>query len=474
MASGGRTRPAAGGTGHAVVLGAGMAGLAVAAALPQGFERVTVLERDTLPHEAASRTGTPQDRHLHLLLPSGADALEELLPGIGADLEAAGAVPCDADAIRMVLGGHRLAPAPTGQAGFVGSRPLVEAQVRRRVCAEAAVTVRQDHAVRGLALADDRRTVVGVRVADPTGAGGEATLPCDLVVDCTGRGSRTDRWFADAGYTPAPVDELRVDVRYATRAFDIADDVLGGDLHVLIGPTPDDPRGGAMTRVGTARWLVTLFAMAGAQPPGDRAAFEEFAGGLVVDDIAAAIVEGTEVGTAASYRFPANLRRRYEDLAEFPDGLLVVGDAVCSFNPIYGQGMSVAALEAAELGGRLRADGVPPTPSDWFEAIAPTVDAAWQLATGADLAVRCVEGRRGPVVRVTGAYLARLQAGAAHDRVLSRSFARTASLLDAPQALLRPGTAARVARAMLTGHARAVTHHPGRGARSRSGGPGSG
>ena len=474
MASGRRTRPAAGGTGHAVVLGAGMAGLSVAAALTQGFERVTVLERDTLPAGVGSRTGTPQDRHLHLLLPSGAAGLEEVLPGVRDDLMAAGAVPYDTNNLRAVLGGHRLVPAPMGQAGFVGSRPLVEAQVRRRVRDIASVSVREGRAVRGLVLSDDGRTVAGVRLADADGAEGEATLACELVVDGTGRGSRTDRWLADAGYRPAPVEELQVDVRYATRAFDLPDDVLGGDVHVLIGPTPDDPRGGAMTRIGTDRWLVTLFAMAGAQPPKDRAAFEKFAGELAVDDLAAAVTGATEVGDAASYRFPANRRRRYEDLAELPDGLLVAGDAVCSFNPIYGQGMSVAALQAAELARLLRADGSPPAPRDWFGAIAPTVDAAWQMATGADLAVRDVAGRRGPAVRATGAYLARLQAGAAHDPVLSRRFVRAASLLDPPQALLRPSTAARVARAVLRGRVRPVTHHPRRTARSGSGRPGGG
>lgn len=466
-----RHRGPTGATGHAVVLGAGMAGLTFAAALTHGFERVTVLERDTLPTEVGSRTGTPQDRHLHLLLPSGPAPLEALLPGLHDDLEAAGALAADVDRIRMVLAGHRLARAPTGRRGFIGSRPLVEAQVRRRVRAIDAVTVQQGRAVRGLAFAEGR--VVGVRVADPDTAEGESTLACDLVVDATGRGSRTDRWLAEAGYGPVPVDELRVDVRYATRAFELRDDVLDGDLHALIGPTPDDPRGGAMTRIGRDRWLVTLFAMAGAAPPEDLAAFERFAGDLAADDIRIALEEATEVGDAASFRFPANVRRRYEDVRALPDGLLVAGDALCSFNPIYGQGMSVAALEAAELARWLRA-GAPPSPAAWFDAIAPTVDAAWQMATGADLAVKRVEGRRAPSVRCSGAYLARLQAAASHDPVLSRRMTRAASLLDPPQALLGPTTAARVARAVVTGRARPARAHPRTRERSASGGPGGG
>ena len=427
------------------MIGAGIAGLAIAGALVDRFDRVTVIDRDGLPHDIGSRKGVPQDRHVHLLLPAGVDALEELFPGLPGEMVAAGAACGDVDRIRVALNGHRLARGRTGHTAVFASRPFIEAHVRRRVRDHPAIAIREASTVRGLVATPDRRRITGVRIS---ASGTEQTLPADLVVDCAGRGSRTPAWIAALGYAPPAVEELRVDVRYATLTFVLPSEALDGDRHVLVGPTPEGPHGGAMTHVGTDRWMVTLFAMGGKQVPMDPDAFQRFARRLPITDIHDAIRNGQAIAAPAGYRFAANTRHRYETLPAFPDGLLVAGDAVCSFNPIYGQGMTVAALEAVTLRRLVRRRTLP-APHGWFDAIAPTVEAAWELATGADLAISCIDGRRTLLTRAVNRYLRRVHAAARNDPVLAAGFMRVAGLLDPPRALLHPATVARVLRRTL-------------------------
>ncbi len=432
------------GTGHAVVMGAGMAGLAVAKALTAGFERVTIVDRDRLPVGTDHRPGVPQDRHLHLLLPSGVEALETLFPGLLEELCAGGATAGDTDRIRMCLNGHRLAPAHTGHRVVFASRPFVEAHVRRRVCEERRISVRDNVRIVGLAVSDDRGRVEGVELAASNG-GDPEVLPAEVVVDCTGRRSPVPSWLAELRHRPPEVEELDVQVRYATRRYELPDGVLDGDHHVLVGPTPAGPRGGAMTYVEDGTWLVTLFAMAGDRAPADGASFERFAEELPIPDIHEAIGAGRAIDDPAPYRFPANRRLRYERLDDLPGGLLVAGDAVCSFNPIYGQGMSVAAMEAQLLQARLRA-GTCPSARAWFRDVATVIDTAWQLAIGSDLAVEAVEGRRPLSTRILNRYLARLQAAATDDPRLTSRLTRVVGLVDPPSRLLWPTTVASVVR----------------------------
>lgn len=430
---------------HAVVIGGSMAGLTTAMALTERFERVTVLDRDHLPDGSDHRRGVPQDRHLHLLLPSGSSALEELFPGILDQMAAEGAICGDADLIRLSLNGQRLARAATGHTAVFASRPLVEAHVRRRVRSHPAIRIEGGRTVRGLAAAPAGRRVTGTWVATPGEGSSGQVLPADLVVDCSGRASRTPTWLSELGYVAPQVDQLEVGVRYATQTLRLPSEALEGDRHVLVGPTAVRPRGGAMTHIGHDRWMVTLFAMGGETGPRDPVEFLRFAGGLPVPDIHDALRAGEPDGSMAHFRFPANLRHRYEQLSAFPEGLLVAGDAVCSFNPIYGQGMSVAALEATTL-RRLIRDDAALDAHDWFRAIEPIVQDAWELAIGADLAVDGIEGRRPLKTRAANNYLRRLHAAAVDDPVLAQRFMRVAGLLDPPRALLRPATVARVMR----------------------------
>jgi 2-polyprenyl-6-methoxyphenol hydroxylase-like FAD-dependent oxidoreductase len=423
---------------RAVVLGASMAGLLAARVLTDSYGQVTVIDRDQLPQASSHRRGVPHGRHLHALLARGQQTLEELLPGLTAELVAQGAAGGDVLGNgRWYLSGHRLRQARTGLVALCLSRPFLEGHVRARVRALPNVRFLDACDVVGLATTPDGRRVTGARVQRRADGGADEVLSADLVVDATGRGSRTPLWLEALGYPRPQTEQVRIGLGYATRTYRLPPDALGGDLGVLHAPTPKHPRGAAFLRLEGDRWMVTLVGILGDHPPTDPDGFLAFARSLRFPDIYQAIGDAAPLDDPVAFRFPASVRHRYERLARFPDGLLVVGDAVASFNPIYGQGMSVAALEALALRRHL-ARGVAPQPRRVFRDLARVVDVPWDIAVGGDLVFPGVQGRRTLKVRLVNAYLARLHAAAAHDARLAGAFLRVAGLVAPPESLLRP------------------------------------
>jgi 2-polyprenyl-6-methoxyphenol hydroxylase-like FAD-dependent oxidoreductase len=350
------------------------------------------------------------------------------------------------EGIRAYFGGHRLQPGPSGLLALQASRPMLEAGVRARVRTLPAVAFMDRCDVAGLTTTYDGGRVTGARVVRRLDDSAEQTLTADLVVDATGRGSRTPAWLEMLGYPRPPVERVRIGLGYASRTYRLVPGLMDGDLGVLIAATPDHPRGGALAAMENDRFLVTLFGILGDHPPTDPAGFRDFAGTLQFPDIMRALRDAEPLDEPVPFRHPASVRHRYERLSRFPEGLLVMGDAVCTFNPIYGQGMSVVALQALALRAHLH-QHTRPQPVRFFRQISRVVDAPWSMATGGDLAFPKVIGRRTMQMRVLNRYLARLFAGAACDPRLGRAFLRVAGLVDPPQALLAPGVAARVLRA---------------------------
>ena len=427
---------------RAVVMGASMAGLAAARALADTFDEVVVVERDLLPVVPSSRKGTPQARHVHALLPSGLDALEELFPGVGEQLVAAGAVVGDGlGDLRWVLSGHRFARGHAGRSAVQCTRVLLESVIRDRVRGIPNVSVIDRCDVVGFVAAPGR--IEGVRILRRIDGSAEETLMSDLVVDCSGRGSRTPARLVELGYPAPPEERIAVSVGYATCRYRMPRDVLDGDRSILIGGTSELPRGAAMFAVEGDEWMLTLAGLVGDHPPLDPVAFEGWASTLSVPDVAAAIAQGTRLEEPTGYRYPASVRHRYERLRRFPEGLVVMGDALASFNPVYGQGMSVAALEAVELHRLLRSSR-PIDARRFAKRMARIVDVAWELSSCADLAFEQVEGRRTAKTRMVNRYVARVHAAAAGDPVVGAAFVRVAGLVDPPERLMRPGLLVRV------------------------------
>ena len=429
---------------RAVVIGASIAGLLAARALSDSYGQVTVIDRDELPETPTNRRGVPHGRHLHALAARGQQALEELLPGLTAELIADGAPAGDLSAdARFYLSGHRLRQAPSGLTLLCASRPLLEHHIRARMRTLPNLRFVDRCDVAGLLTSHDGQRVTGVRMLRRADGSADELLDADLVVDASGRNSRTPAWLEALGYPAPQQEQVRIGLGYATRTYRLPAAALDGNVATLVAATPQHPRTGAMQRLEDDRWMVTLAGIVGDHPPTDPDGFVEFARSLPFPDIWESIRDAEPLDDPVAFRFPASVRHRYERLRRFPAGLLVTGDALCSFNPIYGQGMSVAALEALALRRHL-ASGVEPRPGRWFGDLARIVDVPWEMAAGGDLMFPDVQGRRTRKIRLLGAYVTRLHAAAAHDANVAVAFLRVAGLVSPPQTLLRPGIARRV------------------------------
>lgn len=431
--------------GHAVVIGASMAGLLAARVLAEVYQRVTIVERDRLPFAGEGRRGVPQGRHVHVLLGGGLRAIEELLPGTRDQMLADGAVSCRAlREVRLVISGHELTRHADGADVLLASRPFIEGHVRDRVLALPNVTMQQHCDVLGIQGSSDGDRVTGLRIRGRD-AGAEVRLPADLVVSANGRSGQLPAWLEELGY-PRPVeDRLDIDLRYASRRLRLGPDALGGDRLIAVGARPGLPRGFFLIQQED-HWILTAFGYGPAHhPPSDEPGHLAFIGSVAPADVVEVISTAESLTEVFTHGIPANVRRRYERLARFPEGLLAIGDAISSFNPLYGQGMSVGALEAIQL-RRCLEGGERRLARRFFRAAGEVVDRAWDMAIGGDLALPEIEGHRPLALRLTNAYIERLLGVAEYDRVVAQAFNDVADLLAPPQEVMRPHILWRVLR----------------------------
>jgi len=372
---------------QAVVIGAGIAGLAAARVLSEYFEKIVVLERDSLPERPANRPGTPQSRHAHGLLTGGNRALDELFPGFEQDLAEAGAVTIRLNADYWIeRPGYD--PFPQRDLGVVQhalSRPAIEFAVRQRLKLHPNVIVRDRCRVRKLLTSPDGAAVTGVEFEDAKGVRQE--LLTELVVDASGRGEPTTEMLRAAGLPLSETTVIGVDQAYSTGVFHKPDDTPEWKAVITFGgQPPNHHRGGLLFPVEGNRWIVTLSGRHTDAPPGGLDGFLGFARGLRTQTIYNAVRSATLDGEIVRFLFPDNVLHHFERLKTFPRGLLPIGDCICRFNPVYAQGMTVAVMEAILLRELLAAkagtgDLLQGLSQDYFERIPEIIEAPWEVST---------------------------------------------------------------------------------------------
>ncbi|WP_426564798.1 FAD-dependent oxidoreductase [Angustibacter sp. McL0619] len=439
----------------AVVVGASVAGMLAARALADHVQDVLVLEREVLDDSAEPRGHVPQGRHLHLLLAAGLDRLCEWFPGIDAELAAAGAVRVDGTGAWVFQAGAYRARGDWGASVLSMTRPLLEQTIRRRL--RALPNVRIEDGVKGERVHRDGRRVVGVEVDGQVRA-------ADLVVDCSGRSSRIAHELEASGVLSPPVSLVSIDCAYASTLLARAPDDLDGGF-LVCGPTPPTSfRIGAVLPVEGGRWQVTLAGVHGEVPPTDDEGFLAFARSLLSPAVAQLVERCERVAPIEHYRFPASRRRHYEKVPALLPGLVVLGDAACSFDPVYGQGMSCAALQAAALGDLLATvpAGSPDLPRRFHRRAATILDAPWSIAVGADFLHPMTVGPKARGTDLVNRYVLRVLQASHTDVAVARRFNLVLQLVDPTSALMRPATMARVLRSARRSPARtgAALVHP--------------
>ncbi|MFE6459072.1 FAD-dependent oxidoreductase [Streptomyces cinereoruber] len=439
-------------TRHAVVIGGSLAGLLAARVLAEHAERVTVVERDRLPEGPEARPGVPQGRHLHVLIEGGQRALDELLPGFMDELRELGApkVGMPEDMVQWQNGAWYRRTAAAVHF-YSGPRPQLEWLVRRRVLADPRIELVEG--TETVALTGDSSRVRGVRLRERgAGAGGETrTLAADLVVDASGRSTKASDWLAGIGAEAPHEETLDTGLAYATRVYR---DPSGGTDTDAIGyyivPNPAQVYGGVVLPLGDGRHLVTLSGLRGDEPPVEEGAFEEYAKRLPHPMISDWLARAEPDSPVYGFRKTANVRRRYDRPGRRPAGFLATGDALCAFNPIYGQGMAVAALDAVALRRALADPRRTPTTRVVQRALLDASRQAWDISAGADRKMPGATGdaaRSGTLDRAADWYLGRVLQRVAGDPVVGRPFRSAIALTGPMTALFAPP----VARAVLFG-----------------------
>jgi 2-polyprenyl-6-methoxyphenol hydroxylase-like FAD-dependent oxidoreductase len=433
--------------GHAIVIGGSIGGLVAAQALSSRFEQVTLLDRDTLPAGAEDRRGVPQSPHAHALLIRGRLALEELFPGLTDELVAGGAVPFDPgdDLLFYQMGALRVR-FPSGKLGTSLTRAFLESSLRRRVAALPNVTMRDRVSVCGLAGVTGR--VTGVELDDG------APLGADLVVDATGRSaSRTEPWLEKLGCPVPDVTTVKIDVGYTTRLLrrkpgDLPDGAL---LYLMSATPPHDKRAAAAFAVEGDRWVVTLGGWHRHHAPVDPAGFAEFADGLPFPYLADLVANAEPLDDldARKFHYPMARRRYFEKLRRLPDGYVALGDAICSFNPLYGQGMTVATLEAIELGRRLDRHGAPSArmAGEYYKAAGKIINTPWQMSTGSDFMYPETVGPRPAGTDLLNRYVRQVMLASHVSPEVHSVILDVQHLLAPPAAIMSPVTMVRTLRA---------------------------
>ncbi|MFJ5036146.1 FAD-dependent oxidoreductase [Streptomyces sp. NPDC088560] len=449
--------------GHAIVVGAGFGGLLAARVLSDYFERVTVLEQDFVTVNTGQRSGVPQARHVHALLARGSIIVEELFPGVSEELAAMGAPVFDLAQHGRVLLPTGWAPRfPIGLPIQTFTRVALEQCLRQRVMQLRGVTITSGFRVTGLLLSisPGRKTVDGVRgrfrdsPANPGIAGQEEVFEADLVVNASGKTSALRTWLTEAGIRPPSPRIVEGNLSYSSRCYSMPQKSSDSDWRTTAELTyaPTIRCGGVINEVEGRRWLVTLIGADGEKTPVDENGFLEYVRTLRNPLFAQCVENAVPIGPIYRAVKLNNSWTPYHRMWRWPDRLVCVGDAICTLNPVYGQGMTVAAVQVKALRGCLekhRERGELAGMARKFQkSAARATRIPWIMATSSDLAWTSRKNR--PVfARLTHWYFDRLLDVMPVDSPTYQRFSLTAQALRGPAGLAHPHTIVKILRLSL-------------------------
>lgn len=435
---------------HAIVIGGSIAGLLAARVLTEYFTRVTIIERDAINGAPEFRKGAPQARHAHALLGRGQAIMEELFPGFIQELRSNGGVTLNMGRdFAFYVHGAWCRPFTSAIVNTGSSRPLLEATLYRRLATHPQIQILPEQEVLGLGTDERGQRITGVHLRERGATEPRETfLPATLVVDASGRSSQTPTWLAQLGYIPPEEISVNAFPGYATRIYRRPANFSAKWKALYMMPkAPTQSRGGVILPMEGDRWQVTLIGMAKDYPPTDEAGFLDFARSLPSPRFYEAIKDAEPLTAPYGYRQAENRLRYYEKLPRYLEGLLVCGDAVYALNPVYGQGMTVAALGSQVLDKCLKTQrqrnpygDLTGLAKQFQQQLAKVIADPWQLATGQDLGWPITEGGKQPdaVTRLIQRYFDRVLAALPHNPVVAEAFFYVQNMLKPPTSLFAP------------------------------------
>ena len=433
---------------HAIVLGGSLTGLLTAKVLSKYFTQVTIIEKDPIHRQPEARKGQPQTRHLHGLLPSGLKVMSKYFTGLADEITSYGAKVFDFAASMnwYCYGGFRKSFPIDIKSVFI-SRPLLEHIIRERVLALFNVRL-VDNTIAKHLTTDDKQKITGV-VTEEKLSGRTQSFSADLIVDCTGRGSRTPQWLKELGYAEIKVSEVKVNVGYTTRMYKRDPGDPRGENWIAYSPqAPAETRFGAAFPIEGDRWMVTVGGWHGDHAPTENPGYLEFVKSLPNPHLYDIVTKNEPASEFVQYKFPFSIRRHYEKLRRFPEGFLVLGDAISSFNPIYAQGMSSASLQVEVL-DKMLAENVAEKElaKVFFKRSKKIIDTIWGLATGEDFRYPLTVGSRPIGIKLINRYVAKIHRATTKDQVVCGAFLKVIGLLKPPASLFHPNILWKVMRA---------------------------
>ncbi|MET0968458.1 MAG: FAD-dependent monooxygenase [Tardiphaga sp.] len=428
--------------GHrAIVIGAGIGGLTAAGALADYFEQVVVLERDRLMAQPASRSGTPQDRHPHGLLTGGINAIHDIFPRFKRDLTDAGAVQVrlSSDTCHERPDVGQLPRRDLGFAVPCASRPLIEHTLRRQVEASANITLRSGCRVTAILSAHS-----GARGVAFDGEKGAESLDADLVIDASGRGIPMLDLVNALNWPRPETSEVGVDIIYSTALLKLRPDQHPDwKIAVTLPKPPVLPLGATCLPLEDDCYMVTIADRGARARRGTWDSMVDALRDLTSPTIYKAFHRLTPVGELRHFGFPASVWRHYEMLPSLPRAALPMGDALCRFNPVYGQGMACAAQQARLLGSALGragkdADPIASAQALFMAEVGAILQTPWNMSANADFAFPQTRGIKPAQFEDGRHFEAALFRAVVADPVVHRTLIEVAHLLKPSDALRTP------------------------------------